>query len=472
MQWPDGKHRGVAILAAGLPLIGFYLFLSLGLSRQIDVTVFPSGIYDLDVDRIVTTWTSPAFGMRTEVHPLQKLAIAPLGIPLRRLAARFFSAPKGWYRPTGKRLAPWQLRRRGFTPQGLLVARVLIAFFMTATVLLTGWLTLQLTGGGLVPALLAIALCAFSFSSMLLGAIPDSASISGLGTLAPLLYLNHRFDRRFGWAEVFAWAFLGVFCIAFTITQVMHWLIALGTRAFLALRSRRDVPPRRTIARLSLRVAVLALLFVSLTWGGLILQSRVYPGTWMHVDNLEREQKFLRAGELEQTPVTQITRLAIHFLGYDFAAPYPTYSSFLSWMLGYWSLSLEEVRLRNWQWFLWPIAAFLIVAIAAAAAGLRRADRRFLAPVLCIGGQFALHLLYGREYVLYSPNWHGVVVAVLVASCWNAFIRHRRALSYAFVVLALALLANNLAVLNRTYREVEGGLWLGNRDADGRLLEK
>ena len=154
-------------------------------------------------------------------------------------------------------------------------------------------------------------------------------------------------------------------------------------------------------------------------------------------------------------------------------APFPTYSDFLPSILGYWSLSIEEVRIRNWQWLLWPIAALLLAAFAAAAVGLRRADRLFLAPVLCIGSQFALHLLYGREYILYSPNWHGVLVAVLVASCWKAFARHRRAIDLRVsLVLALALLANNLAVLKRTYQEVEAGLWYANRDSEGRLLHK
>ena len=109
---------------------------------------------------------------------------------------------------------------------------------MTATVLLAGWLTLQLTGGELLPAMLAVVLCAVSFSSMLLGVIPDSGSASGLATLAPLIYLNRRLDRPFGWREVLTWSLLGVFCIALTITQIIHWFIALGARVFFALSAR------------------------------------------------------------------------------------------------------------------------------------------------------------------------------------------------------------------------------------------
>ena len=58
---------------------------------------------------------------------------------------------------------------------------------------------------------------------------------------------------------------------------------------------------------------------------------------------------------------------------------------------------------------------------------LGRMDRRFAAPILCIASQFALHLFYGREYILYSPNWHGAVTAVLVAAAWNGMPTRRQA---------------------------------------------
>jgi hypothetical protein len=81
-----------------------------------------------------------------------------------------------------------------------------------------------------------------------------------------------------------------------------------------------------------------------------------------------------------------------------------------------------------------------------------------------------MHLIYGREYVLYSPHWHGVWVALLVAAAWRRFPRRHGAMLTAAVALAAGLLINDTLVMRAVYGEVEAGLSAGVRDAVGVLL--
>ena len=101
---------------------------------------------------------------------------------------------------------------------------------------------------------------------------------------------------------------------------------------------------------------------------------------------------------------------------------------------------------------------------------MRGAQRRFIAPGLCIASQLGLHFLYGREFILYSGNWLGVWVAIMVAATWNRFAKHRRVILAAGLGLGIALAANNVMVMQRVYDEVESGLEAELRDFDGKLL--
>ena len=96
-------------------------------------------------------------------------------------------------------------------------------------------------------------------------------------------------------------------------------------------------------------------------------------------------------------------------------------------------------------------------------------DPRLLAPGLCLAFHFALHWLYGREYVIYAPHWHGLLVATLVAGVWNGG-HARRALAIASGLLAAALLVNNLAVLHASYEEIAWGLGTERRDLRGNRM--
>ena len=102
--------------------------------------------------------------------------------------------------------------------------------------------------------------------------------------------------------------------------------------------------------------------------------------------------------------------------------------------------------------------------------GLTRAGPAFLAPGLAILGQVALHVVYGDEYILYSPNWHGLVVAVTIASAWNAFPRLHRVTSLLGLLLAVGMLVNNVAVLRRSFADLRHGMALELRDEAGQPL--
>jgi hypothetical protein len=110
--------------------------------------------------------------------------------------------------------------------------------------------------------------------------------------------------------------------------------------------------------------------------------------------------------------------------------------------------------------------------VEAGDATAERSGRRRCALVLAATSLalLALHqLVYGREYVLDSPPWHGVGVGMLLAAGWNGALR-RRATGFAVAALCRGLLVNDVAVMRAVYREVEHGLGADVRDVRGRPI--
>lgn len=438
-----GRSRAVCLrrAALGLALFAGYLAASFGLSGDANILRLNSSIFDLDVGRIVHDWATSEPGRRTHAHPLYKLLMAPLG--------------------TGIQLA-------GLRPVD--ATRVLAAASMALNALLVGALASQLAGGARGARTLATLLCAGSFSSLLLAGIPDAASVSCLATVAPLLFLNARAARRFGWGEAAGWSLLGAFALAVTVTQIAHWAIALLARvSWLRPAAGRSDGGAPLAARL-LAIAVGGALLVC---GAVELQERVYPGTgrfWERKAPLAELRSFRHPDRSDTGAGAHALRLARHFGGVNFVAPMPAYSDYVirEWRQPYWSLSLEEAR--DWQPAQRALQLAWLGTLALALLSLRRCDRRFAAPLLCVASQFALHFAYGREYILYSPNWHGAVTAVCVAALWNAWPDRWRALSLAVGTLCLGIALNSLAVMDRVYREVAIGLEASRRDDEGRPL--
>jgi hypothetical protein len=425
-------------------LLAVYGYASFALPGDADVLRFSSGIFDMDVSRVVADLATGRPAYRQSVHPLQKLLVAPFG---QALNAGLF----GGQNPLGS-------------------ARLLIAVSMTLQTLAAGALAWQLARRSLSAALAAACVCAFSFSTWLAASIPESAAVASLAAVLPLLFLGARWGRSFAAWEAVCWGLLAVLGVGLTLTQLVHWIIALGVRTTFG-RERPEAGAGGGAHAIWPRLVLAPALFAALFWGGLRLQSELYPQA-ARADAerpLAVELHFLRTDRLAAAPVSHTGRLIGHFLIFDFVAPFPGYSDFLirDYALDYWSLSVEEAGLAQWAPAQIVLAGTVLLAALAAFAGLRRADARFVAPALCVVSQFALHLAYGREYVLYSPHWHGVLVAVLVAAAWNRFPRRRGVMLAAAAVLSAAMLLNDLVVMRAVYREVEAGLGTRGRDAGG-----
>ena len=75
------------VLGASL-LLSVYGAASFVLPRGVDLMRHSSGIYDMDVPRVVADVTTRLPAYRPAVHPLQKLLLAPLG---QYVNTRFFS---------------------------------------------------------------------------------------------------------------------------------------------------------------------------------------------------------------------------------------------------------------------------------------------------------------------------------------------------------------------------------------------
>lgn len=435
------------VLLGGCAFVALYLYGSFGLVGNARVTAYSSGIFDMDVGRIVYNLSSDAKGIRTPVHPLIKIFMLPV---------------VGLVRAIG-----------GTLENPLNAMRLIIALSMAANSLLCGWLASQLCHGRLLPGIAAALISACSFSALLLGSIPETASLSALSTVVPLVYLNHRHTRPFSWGEALVWSLIAVFCITFTVTQIVHFLIAIGARGYLARR--HGEPLGRALVRAPWpKLASLVLVFAILSGGLAELQRALYRDTpvFYHGPGIAHEQRYIRLGLIASEPVRHTASVFSQLLIYDFAAPRPGFSDNIPFFRNapFWSISLEETRPSQWTAWHWLVIALLCAALVIAAASLRRANLLFLAPALSVSSQFALHYFYGREYVLYSGNWHGVLVALLVAATFRAFPRHGVRCATAASLLAALLLANNLATLDWVYRQVESGLEASLRDGEGELL--
>ena len=426
---------GAAFVALALALLGLYAFVAFALPGDADVLPHSSGIYDMDVKRVMVDLTTSKPGYRTSAHPLQKLLLAPWGEALAEL--------------TGDRLTAAK-------------TLALIATWLGA--LAAGALARALSGGDWRPAIAATALTGTSFAFLLAAGIPESATFAGLATAAPLLLWLARRQRPLGLPETLAWGALAALAFGLTFTQVANVAIALGARLW--ERHVAGTPVRELLRR-----AGTALLAGAALAGALSeLQAHLYPKTpriWVG-NPVAAEQPFVRAGAIRSIPVTHTGRLLLHFGVIDFVAPMPVLSDFLMRDYGIptWSLSAEEVGWKEWDPAQLALAVALLAAFAAALRFGRWRDPRLLVPGACLLFHFALHWFYGREYVIYAPHWHAVLVATGVAAVWNGA-RGRRVLVATSLLLAAALLASNLTVLRASYEEVTWGLGTESRDRHG-----
>jgi hypothetical protein len=432
-----GRERGamLAFVALAPALLALYGWVAFGLPGDANVLPHSSGIYDMDVKRVMVDLTTSQPGHRASAHPLQKLLLAPWGQALTRLTGDPLSAAK-----TLALLATWL---------GALAA---------------GALARSLSDGAWPPALATTALTGCSFAYLLAAGIPESATFAGLATPVALLFWLARRGRAFATGEALSWGALAALAFGLTFTQVAGVAIAFAARLW-------DRHSGGMAARALWQHAGIALLSAaSLAVALAEVQAHVYPGTprfWTR-SPVAAEKSFVRSAAIQGMPVAHTGRLLLHFGVIDFVAPMPVLSDFLLRDHGIptWSLSLEEAGWEEWRPAQRGLAAALVAAIAAALGVGRWRDPRMLVPALCLAFHFALHWLYGREYVIYAPHWHGLLIATLLAGVWNGG-HLRRGVAIASGLLAIALLANNLVVLRASYAEVAWGLGTDRRDLRG-----
>jgi len=429
-----------AVLATGA-LAAVYAYAAFGLSGDAPVLRFMSGIFDMDVARVVVDFTTDEPARRSGVHPLQKVLVAPLG---------------------------GALRRHVFDGGALAATRAVCLAATALAALLAGVLARQLAGGSRAAGFAGGMLCGASFASLLAASVPESAAVAALGGVAPLVLLGARRDRELSWGEAVAWGLLAVPAFGLTLTQGLFFAVALGARVLLA-RRHGLASAGAAAGHVALALAVFALAAAAL----LRVQVRAYDTNPLARPELFTERAFLRTDALREEPAAHVGRVVLHFALVDFVAPAPALSDHLMqrWNLDYWSLSLEEAHPARWAPARQALAAAWLVFVAFAASGLRRGDAFTAAVALAVLAQLGLHLLYGREYVLYAPHWQAPLAALLAAGAARALGRRRRLLPGLAALLAACLLANGLVVLDRVYREVEAGLATSARDPIGRVLE-
>ena len=456
---------------AGLALFAFYAVCAFVLPGGANVMAFSSGLFDMDVSRVVSDLATDRPAYRSSVHPLQKLLVSPIGRAIDSLAFD------------------------GRNPLG--AARALVGLCMTLQALAAGMLAWQWTRGSRSAAFAAFALCGSSFTTWLAASVPESAAVASLAAVAPLLLSNARWRRPFTTLEALAWGLLGVLGFGLTITQLCFWAFALGARATLGREPSDAVTAAGAAAPLAgsmkceafhstmrklwphggqtaARLALVAGVVVLLGWAGAQLQATWYPPVTQVESGsaLTNELNFFRVAELGAAPVAHLARLLAHFAVFDFVAPFPGTSEFLirDYGLDYWSLSVEAAGASEWAPAQLVLALAVGLWVVLGCTGLRGGDARLLAAVLAVGAQIAMHVFYGREYVLYAPHWHAVWVALLATGAWRTLSRRALPLTLIALSLSTAMAVNDVVVMREVYAEFEAGLGVSVRDSGGALL--
>ncbi len=410
----------LGFIATGTLLFAYYFYCSFILSKRMNLLPYGSSIFDADVWRFPHDWLYlNDSGGRNIYHPLTNFFVAPFGMLLRVL---FFKNN------------PFDALRLICIPAVILNSAI-IALVVR-----------KLTDSRF--AIVAFALCGVSFASLLFACVPESAAIASISGSLPFLLLYYRIGKRFSYTECILWALTGVFAFGITVTQIMNWGAALGGRILLFHSSDKNKP--------LLGKALLCLsLFLLLLSISIFTQLRVNPQSTYYFSKIGQERNHLRLNELISQPVYHTVRLGNHFLIYSFMGVTPKLSDFLmnAYGLKYYSISIEEQTLHGWSKLQGFSCLLLLLLLYMPIIRYGRINRVLLPLFIALGGQFVLHLLYGREYVLYSGNWHGLTVAASFGLLQTVPTNRRRFLLSGIALLCVILAINNALVMKRVYND-------------------
>ncbi len=416
------------LLAGALVLLPVFLFGAFSLAREVQLYgSIPNAWFDMDVSRVVDDWTSWEGSDRARAHPLYKF-IALAGIPVNEL---FFG---GEDRDAA--------------------GKILSVGMMTLAAVMAGWLTWLITGGSRRAAAVAMALFAASYSTLLLASFPDSASASAFTSLLPYIFLFHRLGRGFRWWEGVVWILAGLVCFGITVSQLMHWVLALAYRLYAVFHEEdvraRPLPLGKTLGAL---VGLLLVLWAA-AYLAMAAKEVVFKGAEKHYrfDRIvERELRFVETEELLEEPARRLVILGRHFTLYNFVSPEPVLSEWYHRDRPerlFTSLSIREENLKQWPPWAMPLLASQIVLLVLLVRW-HRISAPLLLLWLAVLSQFGMHYLYGREFIIYSPNWHTLLV-VIIAAILSPKLSSGSGVFKGWLALhVIALLLFNLYSLNR-----------------------
>lgn len=409
--------------------LALYAVCAFVLPRGIDLVGSPgNAFFDMDTARVIGDWTSLAESDRSRAHPLYKF----LAFPGMAINALFFG---GENTTAAVRL--------------MCIAGVLLHAVMA------GFLAWQIAGRNRLAGLIAGIVVAASFPSFLLAGIPDSAALSGIATLAPFLCLYSRRGKPLVAWELAIWVVLGVIGFGITISQVVFVFIAFFFRLFWAMPVNREWPARAKWGAawgLAMLVPLAIAVYLSLQLHGLVFGDgdRHYK-----VDRIvEKEMKYVETEELTSIPHVRFWRLVRQWSLYNFVAPMPAIAT---WHpprdeRQFMSITQVETTMQNFRW--WHVPVLLSQLALLGIAILLGRHRWELLPILCgLAFQFALHFVYGREFVIYALNWHGLFVAWLVALVPVLWLKRAPTLAALWISLHVAAMAAiNVTILADVYR--------------------
>jgi hypothetical protein len=402
-----------------------------------NIQSYSSGIFDADVSRVVGTITSFAdTHWHVGKHPLFQILVTPVSLILAHLPVN-------------------QLTN----------ARLVCVLGIALQTLCIGGIVRAACPAMRRLSFLAAALFLASFSSLLFAAIPESCAWSGLSGLLPTWFFLARRCKEVSLSEVLGWGLLLPLSMGYTITQGVFWFLALTFRVIML-----GIDSGRRACLRGVLMGCLACTFgCFVVWGLANLQYMLNPLPPFYQFNPMRGQSaYMRPIAVSSLAPEALLSLVTQMLVYPFVPPVPGYSDVVKY-LGYWSLSFEQLNTTpsDQLWYVDLFRMGVVFLLFGVLPFAYRAGATAAILILGICSQLALHLFYGREFVLYSLNWLGLAVAlsVITASRLRPAI-FRVWLVGVFMAIPL-LLAWNFSVLDRALKEVSYGLDAAKRTAEG-----
>lgn len=272
-----------------------------------------------------------------------------------------------------------------------------------------------------------------AFASITIGTVPESYPLSApLIAGMFLLAFGHRPDD---WHRVVLWVVVGSLAVAITITNVVPLVTLVSVDLW-----RRRVRWRGAILTVFCSGAAAAATFVS---------SPLVRGDWTLIQAEFRSEMRLNQSNVIRPNAARARRMA-WAMAHTILAPRPVLEA--SWATPQhnpdYLFQFSAIRPLPHGWPSWWRAAATVVLLAAGAAGFLNRGMKWclLPPPIILAANFALHLYFGDEFVLYALHWSGSLLWVLAGIALLSG-RSGRVASAALIGLAGVTVINSADVL-------------------------